>query len=369
MLAAVLHQFGDLRIDQVDDPRPGPAEVVIQVACVQLSVTECALLNGEDVYGRDGVAKLLETVGPQQLFGHEFCGYVDEVGDDVTSVSPGDFVTSIEIEPCGACRACTRGFAYECPDFQVLGFHRPGALAEKVVVRESLVTPLPDGLSIHAGAALQPLSSAVLCHTVAGIRPGETVAFVGGGVMGLLGVQVARHGNAGMIALTTRDPVKLELARELGADLVIAADQDPVSAVRDATHGLGADVVFETAGGPEILGLAGTSTLDQAIEIVRRGGRIVEVGVLPARAPAPLGAMRTKYVSFLNPPSGVRFHSPSANTLEHAIHLVATGRVDVERLVTHRLEALASTPEAIDITVNKRSHGAINPAQIVLREP
>ncbi len=369
MRAGVLHGFGDLRIDEVADPRWGPHDVVVSVISVQLSVTECALIAGEDVYGRESVGLLLEREGPQQLFGHEFCGVVHAVGEEVTTVALGDFVTSIEIIPCGDCRACRRGFEYECPTYHVLGFHRPGALAESLVVPESAVVKLPAELDIVSATALQPLSSAVLCHTVARVRPGESVAFIGGGVMGQLGVQVARVGNAGLVALTTRDARKLALARRNGADLVVPADADPVGAVHRATHGVGADVVFETAGGPSVLGLAGTSTLFQAVEMVRRGGRIVEVGVLPKVGEVPLGAMREKYVTFINPPSGIRHHSPSAHTLEYAIALAVSGRVDLRCLVTHRLEGLEATAQAVEVTTNKSSHGALGPAQILVAAP
>jgi threonine dehydrogenase-like Zn-dependent dehydrogenase len=367
MRACVLHDFGDLRVEEVPDPVPGPGEVVIDVACVQLSVTECALLAGEDVYGHAAVSERLDRDGPQRLLGHEFCGRVRELGAGVEGLEVGDLVTSIELIPCGRCTACRNGFRFECPSYEVLGFHRPGALAERLLVPAEVVVRLPDALSIQEGAALQPLSAAVMAHTVAQVRPGESVAVIGGGVMGLLAVQLARIGNAGLVALTTRDPRKLELARELGADVVVSAvDGDATAAVAEATGGLGADVVFETAGGATSLGLSGTATLDQAVEMVRRGGRIVEVGVLPARAEAPLGAMREKYVTFLNPPSGIRRHTPVEHTLDWAARLVVDGRVDLTSLITHELEGLDAVPEAIRITVDKASSGAINPAQILL---
>jgi threonine dehydrogenase-like Zn-dependent dehydrogenase len=368
MQAGVLHGFGDLRIEEVDDVHAGPGEIAIDVSCLQLSVTECALIAGEDVYGRASVGRLLED-GPQRLFGHEFCGVVAELGPGVTGPAVGTFATSIEILPCRTCAACAAGFAYECPRYQVVGFHRPGALAERVVLPADAVVALPESLTTAEGAALQPLSSAVLCHTVAGIQPGESVAFVGGGVMGLLGVQVARAGNAGFIAVITRDARKLALAERFGADLAVPSGPDAVATVREATRGIGPDVVFETAGGPAVLDLAGVSTLELAVDLVRRGGRIVEVGVLPARAEAPLGALREKYITLIHPPSGIRRPSPTSHTLEHAIRLAASGRVQLEPLISHRLQGLDATHEAIDITVHKSAHAALGPAQITVRTP
>ena len=363
----MLHGFGDLRVEEVSDPRPGPGEVVVDVACVQLSVTECAFLSGEDVYGRAFVADLLARRGPQPLLGHEFCGHVAEFGEGVMGFAIGDYVTAVEIIPCGACAACLRGYPYDCPRYQVVGFHRPGALAEKIVLPASALLPLPARLSIHEGAALQPLSAAVMTHDAAHVQTGETVAFIGSGVMGLLGVQVARNGGAGLIALVGRDNRKLSLGERFGARLLVRADEtDPVAAVLEATRGLGADVVFETAGGSPLLGLSGTETLDQAVAMVRRGGRVVQVGVLPNRAEAPLGLMREKFVHYINPPTGLRSHTPVANTHDLAVRLVLDGRAELEPLITHRLQGLESVSEAIAITMRKREHGAINPAQIVI---
>jgi threonine dehydrogenase-like Zn-dependent dehydrogenase len=251
----------------------------------------------------------------------------------------------------------------------VIGFTRPGAFAERIVVPAVSVVRVPDGVSASAAAAIQPLAGAVHAHALASVRPGESILVLGAGVMGLLGVQVARRGGAGLVAVTGRSPAKLALARRFGADLVLdasAGDEAVRAAVLSATDGIGADVVVDTAGGPAQVGLSGTSTLEQAARCVRRGGRIVVVSVLPEHATAPLGLLRERSVALLHPCSGAGGYSPGGGAFEYALRLVARGDVEVESLVTHRLTGIQEIPEALRITADKASFGAINPAQVAM---
>jgi threonine dehydrogenase-like Zn-dependent dehydrogenase len=137
-----------------------------------------------------------------------------------------------------------------------------------------------------------------------------------------------------------------------------------VAATREATEGVGFDIVFETAGGSTAAGLSGTSTLDIAARCVRRGGRIVLVSVLDRDVMAPLGLLRGKSVALLHPASGTGGYSPTATAFEHSLHLVARGDIDVSSLVTHQLTGIEELPKAMEITRNKRAYGAINPAQV-----
>lgn len=365
MKAAMLYGFGDLRLDDLPDPECGPREVVIDVRCVQLSVTECMLIAGDGVALHDSLATRLQE-GPVQFGGHEFAGVVSAVGNEVSQTWVGQRVTAVETLPCERCTSCIRGHADGCTGPAFVGFTRPGALAERVKVPESALVPLVDEVSFSAGAAVQPLAGAVHAHAALGVQPGETMLVLGGGVMGLLAVAVARHGNAGNIILATRDPRKLEIGRTVGADLLVDASEDVDSFVLDATGGVGADVVVETAGGSHAAGLAGTSTVEVAVRAVRRGGRIAVVSVLPARAELPTGLMREKGLALIHPSSGGGHYSRTSSTFEHSLNLIARGSVDVERLVTHCLQGLSMLADAVEITRNKAHYNAINPAQIEL---
>jgi threonine dehydrogenase-like Zn-dependent dehydrogenase len=279
-------------------------------------------------------------------------------------VAPGTAVTAVQTIACGRCRACRHGRADACVAPEVIGFSRPGAFADRIVVPQECVVAVPEGLSPGAAAAIQPLAGAVHGHALAQVQPGESVLILGAGVMGLLHLQVARRGGAGLVAITGRSAAKLSLARHFGADHVLSADDDIAEAILDVTDGIGPDVVFETAGGSARVGLAGTGTLDLAARCVRRGGRIVVVSVLERQALAPLGLLRERAVSLLHPRSGAGGYSPGASVFEYALRLVARGDVDVEALVTHRLAGIEQIPAAVEITRNKTEHGAVNPAQV-----
>jgi len=364
MRAAMLYGFGDLRVEEVPDPVPGPGEVVIDVACVQPSVTECMVIAGDDVALHDAVARRLAN-GPLPYGGHEFAGIVTSLGESVTDLALGDPVTAVETITCGACAACRRDRPDACIRPQYIGFTRPGAFAERLVVPRRAVVTVPRGLSASAVAAVQPLAGAVHGHALADVRPGESVLVLGAGVMGLLHLQVARRGSAGTVAVTGRSASKLDLARRFGADHVWdASGTDIVAAAKEATDGVGFDVVVEAAGGSTAVGLAGTSTLDLAARCARRGGRIVMVSVLDTAGMAPLGMLRGKSLALLHPPSGAGGYSPSTTAFEHALRLVARGDVEVEPLVTHRVSGIGELPKAIEITRDKRAYGAINPAQV-----
>jgi threonine dehydrogenase-like Zn-dependent dehydrogenase len=363
MRAAVLHGFGDLRIEQVPDPTPGLDDVVVEVVCVQPSVTECMLIAGDDVAMHAVLAQRL-AAGPTRFGGHEFAGLVRAVGSAVRDLAPGTAVTAVETIACGHCGACRRSRPDACAAPEVIGFTRPGAFAEQIVVPRQCVVAVPAGVSASATAAIQPLAGAVHGHALAEVRPGESVLILGAGVMGLLHLQVARRGSAGLVAVTGRSPAKLELARGFGADAVWGADVDVVEAVLELTGGVGADVVVETAGGSPAVGLAGTSTLDLAARCARRGGRIVVVSVLERQAMAPLGLLRERGVGLLHPRSGAGGYSPGGTVFEYALSLVARGDVDVESLVTHRLTGIDELPKALEITRDKGTYGAVNPAQV-----
>ena len=365
MRAASLHGFGDLRVEQVPDPSPGPGEVLLAVACVQPSVTEAMLMAGEPVATHDTLVRRLAG-GPVAFGGHEFCGVVAGAGPGVDEAVTGTSVTAVETAPCLDCRACRSGRLHQCPRPDVLGFTRAGAFAELVVVPAATVVRVPEGVDDSAAAAVQPLAGAIHAHAAAAVAPGESVLVIGAGVMGLLAVQVARRGNAGQLIVAARSPEKAALAARFGADVVLTDGADVAARVRDLTDGVGVDVVVETAGGAASAGLAGSSTVATAADAVARGGRIVMVSVLPDDARLPLARLRERGVTLLHPRSGAGGYSPSSTVFEQALRLVARGDVDLHALVTHRFSGLDALPAAVAVTRDKQAYGALGPAQVVL---
>ncbi|MER7277100.1 zinc-binding dehydrogenase [Dactylosporangium sp. NPDC000244] len=356
MRALVMRGFGDVAVEEVPDPVPGPGEVVIDVACVQPSVTECMLLAGEPIAMHTVLAERL-AAGPTRFGGHEFAGVISAVGPGAPGdLAIGDRVTAVETATCGRCAACRRNRPDACPSPSVLGFTGPGAFAERVLVPARTVVRVPDGVPAAHAAAVQPLAGAIHGHAIAAVRPGDTVLAIGAGVMGVLHTQVARRGNAGLVIATGRSEAKRALAERSGAGLVIdATREDVVARVLEATEGIGADVVFECAG-----------EFEQAARCVRRGGTIVMVSVLPSHAPAPLALLRERSVSVLHPRSGAGGYAPGSSVFEHALRLVHRGDVDVQGLISHRLHGVEALPEALEITRYKSKHAALGPAQVDL---
>ncbi len=363
MQAVVVEGFGDGTVCQVPEPSVAKDELKVAVDRVQLSVTECSLYLGNEIMGADIVRTRLDR-GDGRLFGHEFCGTVVEAGSD-TSVEVGTRVYAPDKVACGSCAFCAAGVERYCLEMETLGTHRPGALAEFVAAPESVFRPLPDAVSDGEGAALQPLSDVLLSVYEVGIQPGDSVAVVGTGVMGYHCGQAALLQSAGEVLAVDIEPEKLELAADRGMTPVDGTD-DPVAAVRAATDGRGADIVFEAVGGAQDHATEGTDPLAQAFQMVRPGGTIVQTGIIDGTVQFEPRRFRAKSVRWHNPSIGMTRFSPGTDIGALAPELVASGRLDVESYITHELSGLEQFERAMEITTERDRHGALGPAQLVL---
>ncbi|MEL9990646.1 MAG: zinc-binding dehydrogenase [Thermoproteus sp.] len=295
MKAAVLHAYNTpLEVREVDISGPHEGEVLLRV----LSAGVCH----SDLYVLEGAT----PVPPPLVPGHEAVAIVEEVGPSVEGLSPGDVVVTSFIWPCGRCRNCARGQENLCERFaevrlkgvlldgnthlsingSPLRVFLGGLWAEEAVVPASALAKLPK--SLHGRPELAMLGCAFLTAygavvNSASVAPGDTVAVIGTGGVGLAAVQVARAMGARVIAIG-RNPEKLKLARELGAEVVNTREVDAVKAVRDLTEGRGADVVIEAVGSEE--------TVELAVESSAQGGRVVLVGLMAVGKKAPLHVAR-----------------------------------------------------------------------------
>lgn len=350
-----------MRLDEVPTPALRPGHVLVQVLCVQPSITEAQLAFGVPTLAYDRIKRRLETEAPVQLFGHEYCARVVESGVGVTRFQAGDRVAARAKLPCGECPLCRDGRSHLCRKGPIIGFQLPGCFCEYAVLPEIALTRVDDRISDSEAACLQSLSDSVAAVETAGIRMGDAVAIFGQGSMGLECLQIARVSGAGrIIAVDVREEA-CAMALQLGADHVIDATRnDPVAAVRDLTGGNGADVVFECAGGSPKQGLAGVRSLMQAIEAVRSGGVIVGVSFFGGPIEFPVDALRERSLRYVFPDISTLEH------LEHTVRLVSTGRVRLKPTITHVLQGIEKVPEAFEITANKGKYRAINPAQVVI---
>jgi threonine dehydrogenase-like Zn-dependent dehydrogenase len=361
MKAWRFYGFGDMRLDEVPLPAIPPAHVLAEVLCVQPSVTEAQLAFGIPTLAYERIKQRLESEAPIQLFGHEYCVRIVEIGEGVSRVQRGDRVAGRAKLPCGDCPLCRDGRNHLCRKGPIVGFHLPGCFSEYALLPEIALTLVDERITDSEAACLQSLSDSVAAVETAGMRMGDSVAIFGQGSMGLECMQIARASGAGrIIAVDVREEA-CAMARELGADYVIKADQDdPVTAIRDLTGGNGADVVFECAGGSPKQGLAGIRTLSQAIDAARSGGTIVGVSFFGAPVEMPIDTLRERSLRYVFPDISTLAH------LEHTVRLVSTGRVRLKPVITHVLDGLEHVPEAFEITANKGKYKAINPAQVMV---
>lgn len=361
MKAWRFYGFGDMRMDEVPMPACPPGHVIVQVICVQPSVTEAQLAFGIRTLAYEKIKKRLEAEAPVQLFGHEFCVRIVETGAGVTRFRAGERVAARAKLPCQNCPLCLDGRNYLCRKGPIIGFQLPGCFSEYGVLPEIALVKVADAISDSEAACLQSLSDSVAAVETAEIRLGDSVAIFGQGSMGLECLQIARNSGAGLLISVDVREEACRISQELGADYALNAREcNPVEVIRELTGGNGADIVFECAGGSPKQGLAGSRTLVQAIEAVRSGGKIVGVSWFGSPLEVDIDTLRERSLRYVFPDISTIGH------LEHTVRLVATGRVRLKPAITHVLNGIESVPHAFEITANKGKYHAINPAQVMM---
>ncbi len=325
MKALRLHAARDLRLSEVAEPLPGPGEVLVRVEAAGICGTDRHLFLGEF------------PCRPPVTLGHEFCGIIKAVGDGV-DLAPGSRVTCDPNDPCLACGPCLKGRPNLCERPSITGITRDGGFAPFAVFPARKAIALPADLHPHHGAFAEPLACTLHGLDLGAPRPGERVTVLGGGVIGLLALQLARNAGAEVL-LVTRHPEKRRLAERLGA----TATAESVVAAQ-AHWPRGADLVLECAGVVE--------TVEAAPALAAAGGRILVLGVLPKGARAQIEPFDLLFreisllYSFLNPFTQAR-----------AAAMIASGAVDVAPLISRTiplsegLDAIANPARAGEVRV------------------
>jgi L-iditol 2-dehydrogenase len=336
MKALVFRGPGSMPLEDRADPHAGPGEAVVRV--------RASGICGSDVHGFGG------STGRRRIgvvMGHEAAGDVIEVGPSVTSVSTGDRVVLRSILSCGRCDRCRHGNPNLCLERQGMGMHFDGAYADRIVVRESLLVALPDMVSYEEGALVEPLAVALHAVNITPFELMDSVVIVGAGPIGLLTLLAARRRGAGSIIVTDRDPHRLDVARHLGADEAIdVRDADPLAAVEAATHGRGADAVFEA------VGIA--ATVAQSIAVARPGGQVTWIGNSAPEVELPMQELVTKGLT-------VRGAYGFIDEFEQAADALATGRIDAGRLI----ELVAPLEDGEDL-FRQLAAGSLSAVKVVL---
>ena len=342
-----VRQAPGIEVREVDVPAVGDSDILVKVAA--------AGICGSDVHYYQWT-RGSEIVRVPVILGHEFSGEVVEVGRGVTGVQVGDRICAPPGMACGACPECRAGRGDRCGAMLGPGIRSDGFFAEYGrLTAAAQVFKLPPQVSLAAAALMEPLGVCLNAVDVSGLRVGQTAAVLGPGPIGLLTTALLRAGGAGLVVVagTAADGMRLRLAERLGADEVTVVDYPDDAGGADDGAALAAraaalddggfDLVFEATGSP--------AAIQQSIDLVKRGGQVVLMGIYGAPAaidPTPMVRARKNIVSAYGYGAG------GTATWKRALRLLAAGRLDVEPVITHRLP-LARAEDGFRLALDKQA--------------
>lgn len=342
MKALVFHGPG--RRSWSDVPRPvlqEPGDAIVRIDAVTICGTDLHILAGDAPEVQDG-----------RILGHEAVGTVEEIGTGVSTIAVGDRVLVSCISPCGRCRFCREGHYGQClgGGGWILGHLVDGTQAEYVRApfADNALYKLPAGVTDEQALVLADIvpTSYEVGVLNGAVRPADTVVVVGAGPIGLAAITTARMFSPAQVIAVDPAKTRRDAATEFGAHRTFAPDEDVVTAVRDLTDGLGADVVIEAVGQPQ--------TFELCTEIVRRGGHVANIGVHGAPATLHVETLWSRNVTIT---TGL-VDTYSTPTL---LRMVETGQLDTSRFVTHRF-GLPEMLEAYDVFADAQDTGALKVA-------
>ena len=339
MKGFVFHGPGQSSWEDVPDPAiKDPTDAIVRVDAVTICGTDLHILKGD-----------VPDVRPGTVLGHEAVGEIVETGSDVHTVRPGDRVLVSCITACGRCRFCREGTYGQClgGGGWILGHLIDGTQAEYVRVpyADLSVHPLPSTVDSDDAVLLADIfPTAYEVGVLNGcVRPGDTIAVVGAGPIGLAAIATAQLYAPQRIIAVDLAAARLDAARQLGADAVATVGENPEQLVADLTDGLGADVVIEAVGVPE--------SFEMCTRMVRPGGHVANVGVHGKPATLHLEDLWIKNVTIT---TGL-VDTHSTPTL---LRMAAAGRLPTSSLVTHTFP-LDRMEEAYDVFARAADTGAL----------
>jgi threonine 3-dehydrogenase len=261
-----------LSMEQAPVPVPGASDVLVRVKAASICGTDL------HIYGWDRWSQ--GRLRPPVTLGHEFCGVVERVGEEVTAIRAGDFVSAEMHVNCGHCHQCRLGQAHICQNLKIIGIDQDGAFAEFVKIPASNIVKLDASIPECYAAILDPLGNAV--HTVlAGPIAGQTVLVTGCGPIGLMSIAVAKACGSSTVFATETSAERRDMAKRMGADVVIdPRAEDAVSRILVDTSRTGVDVLLEMSGNP--------SAIQQGFQALRAGGRASLLGIPTENVPLDL---------------------------------------------------------------------------------
>lgn len=306
---------GLVEMRDVPEPQVKDDEVLIEIKAVSVCGSDLHIFHDNHPYW------------PPMVMGHEFSGVIADMGKNVTGWKIGDrIVSETRTGACGVCYQCQSGFPQVCEHKRAYGIGIDGAYATYVAGPARLLHRLPEGIPFDVGAIIEPIAvcvSAILERS--GLKAGDSVVVTGPGPIGLISLAIAKSAGARWVGISGGEGIRLEKARELGADCVIDRRKtDPLPMILEMTGGLGVDMLIETSGNSD--------AIRQAFEMVRRLGTICAIGISgKPEVPIPYdrGIFKALRYDFC--------FSSSWTAWERAIGLISNGLLPAEKMITHRL--------------------------------
>jgi (R,R)-butanediol dehydrogenase/meso-butanediol dehydrogenase/diacetyl reductase len=315
MKALRWHGRKDLRYEDIPEPSPGPGQVKVKV--------NLAGICGTDLKEYTAGPCIIDIKKAPLTMGHEFAGRVVEVGKGVTDFKVGERVTGVGYRVCGECYYCKRYMYNVCLNLGFTGLHADGCMAEYLVIPSYALYKLPDSVSDEAGALVEPLAVAIHAIRLGKVGPGDRVAIVGDGIIGLCTLLIARVAGASEVHVVAKHKGRGERARAMRATTVTyLSDGDPIQIVKNLTGGLGVDVSFECVGHPD--------TPQLALDLARNGGTAVIMGVFDKPGPVNFLSLMYNQKTMVGSP----IYVDEART---AIALLADKSIDPRRLITSKV--------------------------------
>lgn len=339
MKALILTEPGKFEIQEVPEPKPGPFEVLCKIRGVAICGSDPEIIRGD----------LAGTWPPYYPFipGHEWSGEVVGLGEGVLDFKVGDRVAGEAHKGCGHCRNCLSGRYTICENYgrseanhRHYGFINQGAYAQYNVYSIKSINRMPDNVSFREGAVVDTAGVTLHGMELSGITPGGIVVIIGPGPIGLIAMRFARLLGAARVIVVGRGE-RLLAARKLGADQTINFEEtDPIPRIRDLTDGLGVDEVFECSGAE--------GTFNQAVRMVRKGGKISLLGVPPDHV---MEELPFKYI--VHNEIAIFGSRANPNVSRKILSLIGSGQLIIEDLITHTYP-LKDFGQALDTFVNRR---------------
>ena len=324
MKAGVFYSKNDLRIEDIQKPSPKKDEVLIKVMACGICGTDVHIFKGD---------KGCFPTPPGTVLGHEFAGVVESVGEDVRTIKPGDRVCVDPNKLCNECYYCKSGIGHFCENMIGIGTSVNGGFAEYCAVPQSQVYRIADTTTFEMAAMTEPVACCVHGIDLCGISCGDTVAIIGGGMIGMIMLQLAKLSGAGKLIMIEPVSAKREIAKKLGATLTVDPMNEDVKSVL-AFNGIDRiSTVIECVGK--------TATVEQAIGIAGKYSTVMMFGLT-----APDDTITVKPFELFQKEIVLKASFINPYTQKRALELIDGGRIDVSSIV-YAYEPLERLPEIL----------------------